>query len=157
MKNYEDYIKSWFKDHTVKVENINDNFQIIHWKNPESSMYYIKYIINNLTLIVIGDVGNAIYQWGEKINHKFLSLLDLNYFESKCVASPTGRFAREWDEDLSKYKIKEKIDYELEKEYYKTDIENQPDWKTYSKENPKSVIGLKNKWFDEAKLTYSDS
>jgi hypothetical protein len=40
---------------------------------------------------VIGDVGDAIYNFGQEITLEKLKRFDWHYFASKCVASEMGR------------------------------------------------------------------
>lgn len=81
------------------------NIQELTIKRPNSSFYYIKYLIQYNTLYVTGDVGNAIYQWSDQINFNFISNCNIDYFKSKCVASEHGRKYEEWDPQWAKYQI----------------------------------------------------
>src|SRR5437879_2398129 len=69
----------------------------------------MKLIIDNGTLIVIGDYGDAVYQWNERLTWKWLANMDINYFKGKCQASENGRNYVEWDSDRAEKFIKEHL------------------------------------------------
>ena len=103
-------IKSWFKDHvatfsTFKDENGNTIEKLI-WKKPDSGICMVNYTLFGRYLIVTGDLGHAIYSWGQNINFKWVSECDLGYFAAKCDASENGRLYKDWDSELVIKKIK---------------------------------------------------
>lgn len=69
--------------------------EVIEWRKPGTWTYGMRFIIHRQWLCVVGDVGEATYQWSEDISLAFLAGLDFHYFRSKCQASPGGR---KWDE-----------------------------------------------------------
>lgn len=67
------------------------------WANPENRNYRIDYLMFGGTLLVSGDVGEAVYCWSDEINLKFLASCDYAYFASK-VRGLDGHFnPRQWD------------------------------------------------------------
>jgi hypothetical protein len=50
-------------------------------------------------LTVLGDIGEAVYEWGQDISLEFLASLDFGYFHGKCQASESGRDFDIWDVD----------------------------------------------------------
>ena len=103
---YEDRMKNscrteWFKNHVATAHEFRTNVQelkAIDWGNPNGgSTYWMRYIISGATLIVIGDTGDAVFQWSERVTWEFLAGCDLHYFHSKCQASEMGRKFMHWD------------------------------------------------------------
>ena len=73
----------------------NNALWLINWQKSGTWVYGMRFIITGQWLCVMGDAGEATYQWSETITPGFLSGLDFGYFRSKCQASPTGR---RWDD-----------------------------------------------------------
>lgn len=108
------HIEDCFKEHmaTLKIykdENENE-ITVLNWKKPSTSTYYIRYILDRGSLIVTGDMGEAIYQWSERITLKFLNGCYFGYFAGKCQASEVGRDFKEWNSDLARKRAKEYIE-----------------------------------------------
>jgi hypothetical protein len=94
----------WFKNHVAQCAATGDigglhweNALVIRWQNPASWNYGCRFIIHRQWLIVVGDIGEAVYQWSEDISLGFMAGLDFGYFHGKCVASESGRAYVEWD------------------------------------------------------------
>ena len=99
-----------FKDHEAKSIVKNKEYELLEWRNPESSTYAIFYIRWWSTLCVFGDCFEATYQWNweEGFDLAWIASCDLGYFLGKCRASPHGREPYVWDpqqaeETLKKY------------------------------------------------------
>ena len=97
--------EEWFKEH--KAERLTGNLYgpmssprgeviIIEWKKPTSWNYGCRFIIHSQWLTVVGDIGEAVYQWRQNIDLPFLAGLDLHYFWGKCQSSETGRRFQTW-------------------------------------------------------------
>jgi hypothetical protein len=107
-ENYKDHIveyNKYFKLH--ENGGVLDEIEVIKWRKPGTCCYYIKYIIDGGFLFVSGDLGEAIYQWSDKINLEFLAKCDIYYFIGKCRASEVGRDFKDWDEERAKEVLKE--------------------------------------------------
>ncbi len=95
--------EEWFKDHVAKVIGIQGDPPyrpgVIEWKRPTSWNYGCHFIIHSQWLCVVGDLGEATYQWNESIDMQFLGSLNFDYFAGKCRASPSGRQFRTWSTD----------------------------------------------------------
>jgi len=95
----------WFKDHEqlfysiAMNDNIENQIHIFEWKKPNTSIYSIKYIIRNNYLFVSGDLGCAVYKFSSNVEWHSIASMDSFYFSSKCEASETGRFYKEWNEE----------------------------------------------------------
>lgn len=70
--------------------------KIINWQKPTSWNYGCRFIIHSQWLIVVGDLGEAVYQWGQNIDLKFLGQINFDYFMGKCRASEVGTKFRMW-------------------------------------------------------------
>lgn len=90
--------KEWFKDH---LKQPTTDPKCFLWRKPESSIYYINYIISVNHLIVTGDAGDAIYAWGQTLTWEWLADLELDYFVSKCIASEEGRPYVQWSQRVA--------------------------------------------------------
>lgn len=103
--------EEWFKDHEAKLilgpPKGDVLVTIIEWQNPKSWNYGCRFIIYRQWLCVVGDMGEAVYQWGQDVDLKFLATLNFDYFMGKCRASPSGRRFRQWDHQLLKERIEE--------------------------------------------------
>lgn len=93
----------WFKDH-VAAQKRDD---LIVWKKPGTGIYSVHYLIYGNTLFVCGDLGEAAYQWSQKIDWDFLSGLNCDYFLGKCQASEVGRRFVEWDAKYARARLEE--------------------------------------------------
>jgi hypothetical protein len=120
----------WFKDHrstflspepfTIPLAGaVNDgqNAIAILWRNPESWNYGCHFIIHRNFLCVTGDIGEAVYGWGERLQLPFLAGINFGYFLEKCCASENGRDFKVWDSDIAWQN----------KEAYRTDEESLAD------------------------------
>jgi hypothetical protein len=68
-------------------------------------------------LIVLGDFGDAVYSWSQKVSLEFLADCDLDYFHSKCVSVPRIVLDNNfmfWDSSIALNKLKDlKKDFPL--------------------------------------------
>jgi len=115
---YEEDIKRNFKDHEAKYFVTKDDYgkdmEILRWQRPGSSYYGIIYLRQANTLFVKGDLGEAVYLWGEINDLEWMSKLNLSYFASKCQASEYGRGYKSWDGDVAEEEVKNYFERELE-------------------------------------------
>lgn len=105
----------WFPKHVATWQtlstadfSINTGHQVktLTWRNPESTNYYCRYVIDGRVLCVYGDIGEAVYAWGDKLNWSWLANMDLHYFEEKCQASESGRSFVDWDARVALEQLK---------------------------------------------------
>ncbi len=91
-KTLSDIRDRWFKDHVATIQTLAENIYRIKWAKPGSNTYAIRYILDHGTLLIWGDLGEAIYQWNANdLTFEQLAGFDLHYFESKLRASEDGR------------------------------------------------------------------
>ena len=93
---FKDHIAAY---HEVEPEDLPENTEVLYWARPKSNTYYIRYVVMGLYLMVTGDMGDAVYQWGSKVTFTWIAGLDLSYFVRKCLASECGRGYKTWDKD----------------------------------------------------------
>lgn len=91
--------EEWFKDHEAKLLQSGDPTRVIEWSKPKSWNYGCRFILHSQWLVALGDIGEAVYQWGESITPKFLAGLDFHYFHSKCRSSECGSKFEFWDSE----------------------------------------------------------
>jgi len=109
----------WFKEHTASfiLETIPPTeATILNWQKPGTWNYGMRFIIHRRWLVVLGDLGEAVYGWGQDITPDFLAQLNFDYFHSKCEASENGRKFESFDGQTG---------YRLAQEWL-ADPENQP-------------------------------
>ncbi len=94
-----------FKDHRAERTLFAGGVERIYWRKPGTGIDAIMFLVHGPHLIVTGDLGDAIYTREHGWN--FWASCDLDYFASKCVASDTGRLAREWNSDRAELYIAE--------------------------------------------------
>ena len=86
--------REWFVNHKATATNFlaaeNEGVQI-RWRRPDTANYAMTYTIFGCYVVVTGDVGDAIYAFGQSISLEKLSQFDWHYFINKCCASETGR------------------------------------------------------------------
>ncbi len=102
--------KEWreqsFKNHAAEsllpggVEQTSKTI-IINWQNPGSWNYGCRFLIHRRWLCVVGDIGEATYEWSQDLTLEFLASLDFGYFAGKCRASEHGSKYESWDVDVA--------------------------------------------------------
>jgi len=95
------------KDNIELVDKAMRNHVVVVGSDPDTELVFrkvqgtdwlIRYtIVGGINLVVTGDLGSAVYRWGEPISFPWLGGLHLWYMMSKCEASEWGREAREWN------------------------------------------------------------
>lgn len=93
--------RSRFEDHAVReiLASPDTGTWVYQWSKPGTWVDGMRFVIHGGWLTVLGDLGEAVYQWPSKISPEFLSDLNFDYFRSKCQASETGHKAEEFDAD----------------------------------------------------------
>jgi len=106
----------WFKDHKAQCQATGDigklvweTALLIHWQNPKSWNYGCRFIVHRRWLIVVGDIGEAVYEWGQDIALEFLAQIDFGYFLSKCRASEKGSDFSMWSAEVEMFNRLEKL------------------------------------------------
>ncbi|MDB6027530.1 MAG: hypothetical protein JWM68_3753 [Verrucomicrobiales bacterium] len=107
----------WFKDHVATIVSQNEHGgTVINWQNPGSWNYGCRFIIHAGWLIVVGDIGEAVYQWSGKLTLEFLAGIDFGYFYGKCQASEKGKSYDSFDSRIAHANLQEWLT-ELDAEY----------------------------------------
>lgn len=97
-------IRECIQEHEAEL---GDGSQVIVFRRPGTSFYSMTFRIQGGYLIVTGDLGEAVYQWSERLTWDFLAGLNFGYFESKCQAHRNGYNARGWDDSVAEYRLAE--------------------------------------------------
>lgn len=86
--------------YTVIEHETLGKIEHLRWGRKGSSGYCLYYMTIGGSLIVRGDLGDAIYRVYDKQSFKFWANCGVSYFKEKCDASEGGRGYKwnEWDE-----------------------------------------------------------
>lgn len=111
-------ITPWFKDHVATLHTfpahgtpagVTSPTQLL-WAKPGTRIYGVRYLWLDGTLFVDGDLGEAVYRWGDPINLAFLARCDLDYFHGKLCASEKGRHYWAFDEAVARHRLTSQLD-----------------------------------------------
>lgn len=108
-KSWEKEIRTtWFPNHVAEVLNLATDTgpTIIQWRNPGTTIYLVRYLLYSNSLIVLGDIGTAIYKFDCAIDVDFFDAMSVDYFSSKCSASEFGLLYRSWCVERAKDSLK---------------------------------------------------
>ena len=84
MSDIKDEIRNrWFENHVAdfsiyKDENGNE-LRRLFWHKPDTFCCHVNYTIDGGTLIVTGDLGNAVYRWSGAISFESIAGYDFSY------------------------------------------------------------------------------
>ena len=102
-----------FKNHEVTIyEKVNIGgvpFEFLRWQKPGTSWGLINYIFKGYELFVSGDWYDATYAWSDNTDLQWISTLDIQYFNSKCQASPNGRIPKDWSDKECMKQMREQL------------------------------------------------
>jgi len=107
--------EGWFAGHQAHCHK-EGLIDIIDWRRPGTRICAVRYMIMGNSLIVGGDLGDAVYAWSSDISLKFLAGCGIHYFAEKCRASEYGSGYREWFPELARQRL---IEWENEDPGYK--------------------------------------
>lgn len=120
MRDWEKMIREeWFPEHYAAATTFmgfgtTDVIRRLIWKRPRTMIYGVLYHFVGRSLIVMGDLGDAVYRW----NHTsafdtnpfaWIAACNIGYFHSKCVSSEVGRAYEEWFEEEANRALEEWI------------------------------------------------
>jgi hypothetical protein len=90
---------TWFPRHEVTFHTkYNNETEVLRWQEPGTSVYLVEYVRRHGTLMVRGDIGEAVYGWHQSIGDmESMANTSFDYFHSKCCASEYGRDFTHWD------------------------------------------------------------
>jgi hypothetical protein len=120
-------LRRWFADHRATVtehapaDESQWRIETLYWAKPGTGHLAVRYIIMGPVLMVWGDLESAVYRWSSVISWNFLAGCDLQYFESKCEASPKGRDYEDYDSDLALHDFNDAIKRHAEEGYKRAD------------------------------------
>jgi len=129
--------QGWFRDHRVTL--VSDRELV--WRNPNSSLYAMVYMIRRGHLIVLGDLGDAIYQWSRAVDWAWLSGLSFDYFRGKCTSSEVGRDFDDWSERRAVKAIGELGLSSKAAEECRQNVYSKADWTRFMFERAHDVLG----------------
>lgn len=92
--------------------------QILVWRERESTIFMVNYIIKGGCLMVSGDLGEIIYEWSSPISWGFLVNTSFDYFASKARGIDGYDKPFTWTEDRVMERVAE----------YRDDHKEDEDW-----------------------------
>ncbi len=94
--------KAWFKEHKAAVMLDCDSASIIRWAKLGTVIYSCRYLLHGPWFCAMGDIGECIHQWSEKITPRFVAKCNLDYYMGKCQASDDHRSRnRTWNDQVA--------------------------------------------------------
>ena len=99
----------WFKDHKATLITDTPDVKVIGWQAPGTWIYGMRFILHRRWLTVLGDLGEAVFEWSSDLDLEFLSTLNFGYFAGKCRASESGREFTTFDADVLKTELEQYI------------------------------------------------
>jgi hypothetical protein len=100
-----------FSKHKAKFKIINENLELIEFKEPKTNIYAVNYLLNKKEgiLFVFGDLCTSAYNYYRKIDWNNFKKPDLQYISSKCTSSEFGKFYKKFTNKKFKEDILENI------------------------------------------------
>lgn len=103
-----DTIKRWFKNHVAELKILNDETQVLIWKQPDTRVYEIDFVFFKNMVYITGDMRDAVFNttWHTSWNCNKGWRIDLSYFASKLSCATYGKYV--WDSrEAVKYLVEE--------------------------------------------------
>lgn len=96
-------LKEIYKNHRITREK-TDSAEIITFKNPQSSSYWIRFLFTSRFMIIVGDLGEAIFEFSELINFdKVIQYKNYHYMMGKYNSSSRDRYDFDKNKFLNDY------------------------------------------------------
>jgi hypothetical protein len=96
-----------WKDHRATYKKYDDNLETLEWKEPGTNHFAIWYVRQHGTLMVFGDLGEAVYQWYPDVTLQGIANTNFDYFVGKCRASEFGTPPKVWSADQAETDARE--------------------------------------------------
>ncbi len=121
-KLFEERWKSIFKNHVATVQEIDEDTQILSWKEEGTIVCSLEFIFRDNMIFVSGDLGYGVFYttWYPKWNYDW-EHINPYYFAEKCVCIKNGRYI--WDEEYALSNLKKEYAYLLSNNYDKSEFE----------------------------------
>lgn len=87
-----EYVRSWFANHKATMK---DGWLI--WSAPNTSVYRCDFHVYRNNLIVVGDIGDAVFTWSQVVTFDWIAGCNFDYVMGKCQASGSGRRLYDWN------------------------------------------------------------
>lgn len=144
-----------FRNHKVTEYRDKPN-EYLRWQVPGSSTCRIDFLVSGPFLIVVGDLGDAIFRWSHNTTLAWVAGCDDSYILPKCQASEVGRDFREWDMDTATEYLKrldgdecyEKFDLQKAGGEGFLPVETQEEWREWLREDGHEYLGDDHELWD---------
>lgn len=92
-----DNIKEWFENHVAELKVLDNDTQVLIWKQPGTRMYEIDFVFYKNMLYVTGDMRDAVFNttWCTSWDCNEGWRIDIDYFASKLSCATHGKYT--WD------------------------------------------------------------
>lgn len=109
--------KSIFENHVAKVEQLDEDTQILSWKEEGTVIYSLEFVFRNNMIFVSGDLGYGVFYttWYPKWDYDW-EHINVGYFAEKCQCVKNGIYI--WDEQKGIENLKESYSYAFNEEEY---------------------------------------
>lgn len=103
------------REHRVTIHEVATiggvPFEMLRWeKIPGESASRIDFVVKGTHLYVSQNINAAVYVWsGSQVDLAWIATSNLDYFCSKCVASPLGAIPRDWDRHACLKRFREQV------------------------------------------------
>lgn len=118
--------ESWFSHHIAKmgtpvVTPENAAMSVLYWGRAGSMFHFCRYLLFSGTLIVNGDIGDAVYGFDREWTLADISRCNMNYFMKKLLCSSevlgAGKIGRSWSPEKA---AKDVLRHEAREEHVAT-------------------------------------
>jgi hypothetical protein len=79
-------IRNWFKNHTAKIQVLNDDITVIDW-NKGTFEFSMRIVLDRNKIYISGDLGEVVYILTEKATIESLANYYFDYFTEKLSCS----------------------------------------------------------------------
>ena len=86
MKQQEQSIRKKFKNHIAEFTELSKTMWVLNWREPNTNNFAVQYIFSNGSLMINGDLGEAVYVWHNYIHLFGFADFKQCYFQTKLTA-----------------------------------------------------------------------
>ena len=112
--------KTIFQNHEAKIQEVDENTQILTWKKKDTIIYSLEFIFRDNRIYVGGDLGWGTFNttWQPRWDYDWYTIQP-GYFAGKCTSIKNGRYL--WDKEYALENLKDEYRYMMEDpNYYET-------------------------------------
>ncbi len=111
--------ENWFKNHKAVFTKLG-KITILDWRQPDTIIFYTRYVFDGANMYVSGDLGTAVFRFTEEAIPERIARYNLSYFCEKLRAFCDSK------EDFSRVKANQYLNERI-REYEDEEIEYDKD------------------------------